>query len=315
MLSEVVPVALDGQRLDRVVAMVTGRPRAEVDALVADGRVRLASAVTTNRSRRVRTGQGIDVVLPVEVGDGSGDPDASVSVPVVHVDDQVIVVDKPAGMVVHPGAGHRRGTMVQGLLALYPDLGQLADGPGLADRPGIVHRLDRGTSGLLMVARTTAARADLTAQLAARTVERRYLALVHAEVYADEGVVDAPLGRAERDPTRIVVRTDGRPARTHYRVLQRVPSPSPATLLELRLETGRTHQIRVHMEAIGHPVVGDDRYGPRPGRRLEHLTAPRPWLHAAGLGFAHPADGRAMTFSSPLPADLVAVLAGIGAAQ
>ncbi|MCU4183672.1 RluA family pseudouridine synthase [Acidiferrimicrobium sp. IK] len=305
---ETVPTALEGQRVDRVVAMVTGRPRSEVDSLVADGRVRIGGRVTTNRSRKLHTGELLEVSVPPEAALLADAPDPSVDVPVIWADEQVIVVDKPAGMVVHPGAGHDRGTMVQGLLARYPDLAALAVEPGARGRPGIVHRLDRGTSGLLVVARTAEARAALVAQLAERSVERRYLALVYGRVEADDGLIDAPLGRADRDPTRIVVRTDGKEARTRYRVEARFAAPVPATLLECRLETGRTHQIRVHVMAIGHPVVGDDRYGSRAVQAVPGIPTGRPWLHAAGLSFKHPADGRQVSFSSPLPAELSAVV-------
>ncbi len=307
-LTEIVPAALDGQRVDRVLAMLTGRPRSEADTLVAEGRVKVGGRVTTNRSRKLRTGERLEARVPPGTVPTPDLPDAGVEVPVVWADDQVIVVDKPAGMVVHPGAGHDRGTMVQGLLALYPDLALLASERGGAGRPGIVHRLDRGTSGLLVVARTSEARADLIAQLAERSVERRYLALVHGRVDGDEGLIDAPLGRADRDPTRIVVRTDGKQARTRYRVEARYASPVAATLLECRLETGRTHQIRVHAKAIGHPVVGDDRYGTRAGAAIPGVEMGRPWLHAAQLAFRHPGDGRPVSFSSPLPVDLVSVL-------
>lgn len=309
-ITETVPSALDGQRVDRAVALVTGRPRSEVDALVAEGRVRVAGRVTTNRSRKLHTGELLEVSVPPVVDTGAGVSDASVAVPVVYSDEQVIVVDKPAGLVVHPGAGHSRGTMVQGLLAMFPDLAALAAEPGGAGRPGIVHRLDRGTSGLLVVARTPAARADLVGQLAGRSVVRRYQALVHGLIDSDEGLIDAPLGRSERDPTRIVVRTDGKQARTRYVVQARFAAPAEATLLECRLETGRTHQIRVHVTAIGHPVVGDDRYRSRPAVWAA-LPPGRPWLHASGLTFRHPADGREMTFSSPLPVELSRVLSSL----
>jgi 23S rRNA pseudouridine1911/1915/1917 synthase len=219
-----------------------------------------------------------------------------VDVPVVAADEAVIVVDKPAGLVVHPGAGHRGGTMVHGLLARFPELA----GVGQPDRPGIVHRLDAGTSGLLMVARTPAAYDSLVAQLAARTVERRYLACVWGAVASDSGVVDAPIGRSGTDPTAMAVVAEGRPARTGYEVLARFDHPVVATLLECRLETGRTHQARVHLAAIGHPLVGDARYG---GQRAS-LPADRPFLHAHRLGFDHPVSGRRCRYESPLPPDL-----------
>jgi 23S rRNA pseudouridine1911/1915/1917 synthase len=212
-------------------------------------------------------------------------------------------VDKPAGLVVHPGAGHRDGTLVGGLLARFPELASV----GAPARPGIVHRLDRGTSGLLVVARTPAAFDDLVTQLSARTVERRYVAVVLGVPAPRSGVVDAPIGRSPRDPTRMAVAATGRPARTHYRVEQAFEQPVVAARLACRLETGRTHQVRVHLSAIGHPVVGDARYGgDRPA-----LPAPRPCLHAARLGFRHPSTGEEMAFEAPLPRDLEAVLAGL----
>jgi 23S rRNA pseudouridine1911/1915/1917 synthase len=213
------------------------------------------------------------------------------------------VVDKPAGLVVHPGAGHQQGTLVHGLLARWPDLAVMEP----PERPGIVHRLDKGTSGLLVVARTVAARDALVAQMAARTVDRRYTALVWGLVESDEGLIDAPIQRAETDPTRMAIRAGGRPARTRYRVEDRFRSPAPATLLECRLETGRTHQIRVHLAAIGHPVVGDPRYGrgvSARSERTDRLPAGRLWLHAGRLSFDHPTSGQRLCFSSPIPADL-----------
>jgi 23S rRNA pseudouridine1911/1915/1917 synthase len=170
-------------------------------------------------------------------------------------------------------------------------------------RPGIVHRLDRGTSGLLVVARSPRAYASLTDQLARRRVERRYLALVRGHMPAPAGVIDAPVGRSARDRTRMAVAAGGRSARTRYEVVAAFDEPEPLSLVACRLETGRTHQIRVHLAAVGHPVVGDDRYG---GRRL--LGLDRPFLHAAELAFTHPATGEQVRFSSPLPPDLQAVL-------
>lgn len=308
-----VPSALDGERVDRTVALLTGLTRSRAAELVSAGRVRVGPREASSGSRRVHQGERlrIDGDLADDVGAGPEDlPDASVEVPVVHVDSDVIVVDKPAGLVVHPGAGQRRGTLVQGLAAAYPDLVDLARraaDPADALRPGIVHRLDRGTSGLLVVARTDAARASLVAQLAARSVERRYRALVAGAVGSDEGLIDAPLGRSSADPTRRAVRVDGRDARTTYQVLERLATPIPATLLHCRLETGRTHQIRVHLAAIGHPLIDDGRYGgPSPAGPS---GGDRPWLHAETLGFDHPTSGERLTFHSLLPADLAEVLA------
>jgi len=293
-VKEVVPRALDGERVDRLVAFLTGLPRSDVADLVAGGRVRLGGTTVATRSRRVAEGEVVEVDVPAATDDRPV-ADSSVDVPVVYSDDQVIVVDKPAGLVVHPGAGQGEGTLVHGLLHRFPDLAGVGD----PVRPGIVHRLDKGTSGLMVVGRTLDALAHLTAQLKAREVERRYLALVLGEVAEGEGVVDAPVGRSARQPTRMAVTARGRAARTRYEVIERYTDPVPATLLECRLETGRTHQVRVHLAAIGHPVVGDTRYG-----RGDALAMKRPFLHAHELAFDHPADGSRRRFRSPLPDDL-----------
>lgn len=298
-----VPAALAGERVDRVVALLTGLPRSEVAGLVAMGAVRVGGRPVRARSRRLAQGEELEVDVPSAAEPVALVPEPSVDVPVVHHDDDVLVVDKPAGMVVHPGAGHQQGTMVAALLARFPEL----SGIGEPARPGIVHRLDKGTSGLLAVARSAAAYASLVAQLRARTVERRYVALAWGTVAADAGLVDAPVGRGRSDPTRMAVSSGGREARTRYQVLARHHRPAPVTLVECRLETGRTHQIRVHLAAIGHPLVGDGRYG---GARPA-LVCPRPFLHAGHLAFDHPVTGDRLAFESPLPADLAAVLAGL----
>jgi 23S rRNA pseudouridine1911/1915/1917 synthase len=297
---EVVPAALAGERVDRAVALLGGLTRAVAAELVAAGRVRLDGAVVATRSLRVRGGEVLEVDLPVPAGTATVVPDPTVAVPVVFADADVIVVDKPAGLVVHPGAGHRSGTLVHGLLARFPELATVGD----PRRPGIVHRLDRGTSGLLVVARSPRAHASLTAQLAARRVERRYVALVRGHMPAPAGVIDAPIGRSARVPTRMAVVAGGRIARTRYEVLRTFARPEPMSLLACRLETGRTHQIRVHLAAVGHPVVGDDRYG----GRSRALGLDRPFLHAAELAFEHPATGEQVRFTSALPPDLQAVL-------
>lgn len=296
------PPALDGERLDRVVSLLAAVSRSRAATAVADGLVRLDGVPATQGSLRVRAGQhlrvdAITVTTAVPVAD------ASVVVPVLHADDHVIVVDKPAGLVVHPGAGHAGGTMVNGLLARFPELA----GVGEPHRPGVVHRLDRGTSGLLVVARTAEAYQHLVDQLAARTVERRYSALVWGVPSASHGVIDAPVGRSARDPERMAVTDRGRPARTRYDVVATFRDPADLALLACRLETGRTHQIRVHLDAIGHPVVEDPTYhGVR--HPLAHRLG-RPFLHAEHLAFRHPVTGAAMAFDSPLPPDLAALLA------
>ena len=300
-MNEVVPAALAGQRVDRVVAMLTGLTRAEVSDLVESGAVQLRGRVVTSRSTKVAEGDELVVEVPAAPAETGPAAETDVDVPIVYADDDVLVVDKPQELVVHPGAGNATGTMVAGLLARYPDLA----GVGEPERPGVVHRLDKGTSGLLVVARTPEAYESLVGQLSARSVERRYLALVWGVPTPSTGMVDAPIGRSRRDPTRMTVSSSGREARTRYEVLQSFTDPIEASLLECRLETGRTHQIRVHLAAIGHPIVGDPRYR---GKRASFAT-PRPFLHAHALAFDHPRTGERVSFSSPLPDDLAAVLA------
>jgi len=203
---------------------------------------------------------------------------------------------------VHPGAGHRNGTLVAGLLALYPEMRILSD-QGLCDpmRPGIVHRLDKGTSGVLVVAKTLEGFTNLSTQLAERLMERTYYGMVEGHVAEERGVVDAPIGRSTRTPTVMAVRSDGRAARTGYEVLARIEKPHAMSLLRLQLDTGRTHQIRVHLATIGHPVVNDPRYG---HRREKRLPEDRFFLHSTTLAFAHPRTDDWITTSVPLPADL-----------
>jgi 23S rRNA pseudouridine1911/1915/1917 synthase len=232
-------------------------------------------------------------------------PDPAVTFTVVHEDASVIVVDKPAGLVVHPGAGNPDGTLVNGLLARYPDVA----GVGEPHRPGIVHRLDAGSSGLLVVARTQHAADALMEQFAAHDATRVYVALVWGHPAAPHGVIDAPIGRSRQDPLKMAVVADGRPSRTEYRVLARYDRPAELALLECRLQTGRTHQIRVHLGSINHPLVGDPTYG----QRRPRLQLDRPFLHAAELAFDHPDTGETVTFRSDLPPDLAARLVNLHA--
>lgn len=302
-MREVVPRALDGQRLDRVVALVAGCSRAEAARLVDAGAVAVGGRAVTTRSHRLAEGDELDVDLPERAAEADLVADPGVVVPVVHEDPHLLVVDKPAGLVVHPGAGQAAGTMVHGLLARYPEL-RAVGSPG---RPGIVHRLDKGTSGLMLVARTEPAYHALVAMLAERRVERRYRTLVWGTVGSRTGVVDAPVGRSPHDRTRMAVTVTGRPARTRYEVVRTYHAPVEVTELCCQLETGRTHQVRVHLASIGHRVVGDSRYG---GQR-QSLPMDRPFLHAERLALAHPVGGEPLAFSSPLPADLAAVLASL----
>lgn len=303
------PDALDGQRVDRVVALVAEVSRSAAAELLVSGQVLLDGAPVERVSHKVTAGSRL--VVHVTEPDRTLVPEPELAVPLAHTDEAVLVVDKPAGMVVHPGSGVHQGTLVHGLLARFPEL--RAVGPD--DRPGIVHRLDKGTSGLLMVARTSEARESLTAQLQAHTVDREYLALVLGDVESERGVIDAPLGRSPSNALRRAVVTSGRPARTSYEVVHRFPAAPgrpPLTLVRCRLETGRTHQIRAHLQAIGHPVVGDETYRGQHRRPALDPGPGRPFLHAGLLGFDHPVSGQRVRFASPLPADLAAVLTGLG---
>ncbi len=293
-----VPESLVGERVDRAVAFLTGLSRRDVAAMLASGAVLVDGVQPSKPALKLEEGAIIRVDLPVRADIDPADP--SIPLTVVYEDNDVLVLEKQPHIVVHPGSGTPDGTIVNALLHRYPDIVSV----GEEGRPGIVHRLDKGTSGLLMVARTQEAYESLVGQLSRRSVYRRYIALASGLVEADEGLIDGPLGRSARDATRRAVVASGRPARTRYVVLQRFPDEE-LSLLELRLETGRTHQIRVHLEAIGHSVVGDPRYG----GKAKAFGLTRPFLHAAGLGFEHPTSGEFLSFESPLPADLETVLA------
>ncbi len=299
----IVPPALDGERVDRALALLTGYTRAEVQGLILGGAVTVG-AVPVAKSYRIATGEVLELLaepptLQMPVAE-------DVPIVVVAADDEFIIVDKPAGLVVHPGAGNTSGTMVNGLLAVFPELA----GVGAPERPGIVHRLDRDTSGLLVVARTSAAYDALVAQLSSRSMERCYDVLAWGSFDSSRGVIDAPVGRSPARRTRMAVRADGRATRTGFEVTRSFTDPG-VTRLECRLETGRTHQIRVHLAAIGHPVVGDATYG---GFR-QSLPLDRPFLHAATLGFVHPTTGESVHYRSALPTELAAVLEELGALE
>jgi 23S rRNA pseudouridine1911/1915/1917 synthase len=300
-----VPAGLDGLRVDRVLSMLTGLSRAQTHDVLVAGGVTLDDQVTVKPSHLVREGQRLVAALPAAIDlEVTAEPDVLVTV--VSEDPDYVVVEKAAGVVVHPGAGQRHGTLVAGLLARYPEIALLArEGVGDPWRPGVVHRLDKGTSGLLVVARTREGFDSLSTQMTERRVVRTYVGMVEGHVSDDRGVVDAPIGRSPRTPTLMAVRADGRPARTHYEVVARVPGPPASTLLRLNLETGRTHQIRVHLAAIGHPIVNDARYGHRRDARLD---SERVFLHATSLGFAHPRTGEHVEVTSALAADLAALV-------
>jgi 23S rRNA pseudouridine1911/1915/1917 synthase len=295
------PEALAGERLDRIVAMLCDVPRSVAGELIDAGQVRVDGEVRRRRADRLDEGQRLALDVPDAPAELIVEADPDVPVDVVHEDEHLLVIDKPAGLVVHPGAGNPTGTLVHGLLARYPEIAEV----GEPFRPGIVHRLDRETSGLLAVARTAEAHAGLTELLRVHDIVRRYRTLVWDHVTEPRGQVDAPIGRSTKDPTKMGIVVGGREARTGYEVVRRYDEPVPCTELVCHLETGRTHQIRVHLRGIGHPVVGDPRY--RGARQT--LPAPRQFLHAEHLAFRHPVTGEPVEADSPLPADLQAVLA------
>lgn len=299
-VQEPIPAVLDNERLDRVVALLADLPRSASAELIERGGVTVDGTVVVHGKRRIREGQVVAVNVSCMPSPLKPAADPTVPVDVVWQDDDVAVVDKQAGTVVHPGAGNPDGTLVNGLLARFPGIAGVGD----PMRPGIVHRLDAGTTGLMVVAKTQVAHDSLVAALSQREVERRYWALVWGIPVVAQGVIDAPIGRDQREPTRMAVVGGGREARTRYEVVRRFADPHPCALIECRLETGRTHQIRVHLSSIGHPVVGDAVYGGSRGG----IAAPRPMLHAHLLAFVHPVSGETMRFESPLPADMAAVL-------
>lgn len=292
-----------GKRLD--VAVAERRPelsRARIRRLIEQGHITVMGAAA-KPAHRLREGERVCGAVPEPTPDRAA-PEA-IPLAIVHEDDDLLVIDKPAGMVVHPAAGHRSGTLVHALLYHCRDL----SGIGGVERPGIVHRLDKGTSGLIVVAKTDAAHRSLSAQFAAHAIEREYLALVRGTPTQQSGSIDAPIGRRRSDPKRFTA-GPGRASRravTHWEVERRF---AELTLLRIRLETGRTHQIRVHLASVGLPVAGDPDYGG--GRRQSRaLGLGRQALHAARLGFDHPRGGRRLRFSAPLPADLAQVLEGL----
>jgi 23S rRNA pseudouridine1911/1915/1917 synthase len=290
-----------GTRLDVwLAARFRDLSRTRIRALVDAGHVRVDGALL-KASHRLKAGERVDAEIPPPPPEEMA-PEA-IPLRIVFEDEHVVVVDKPAGMVTHPGTGQRTGTLAAAALAHAPEIA----GVGGPRRPGIVHRLDRGTSGLIVLTKTPQAYESLTAQLARRTVSRRYLALVHGVLPRAEGVIDAPIGRDPRSRVRMAVTAEGRGKRavTRFRVLERFPGVS---YVECRLETGRTHQIRVHLASLGHPLLGDETYGRRvlrkaPDPELAALIAGLHGiaLHAAGLAFLHPASGQPVELTSPLP--------------
>jgi 23S rRNA pseudouridine1911/1915/1917 synthase len=289
-----------GRRLDEVVATLAGTSRAQAARWAEEGRVAVDGRPRP-KAHRLRGGERL-TWTPPEAPPPGGPVAEDRPLAVRYEDDRLLVVAKPAGLVVHPGPGHPTGTLVNALLG-RPQT-SLSTGGGAADRPGIVHRLDKDTSGLLLVAKDDATHLALARDLAAHRVERRYLALVQGRLPADTGTVDAPVGRHPRDRKRMAVVPAGRRAVTHWRVLETFPA---VQLAEATLETGRTHQVRVHLASLRHPLVGDRTYGADP-TLAARLGVARPFLHAWRLAFTHPSDGHRIDLTEPLPPDLQAVL-------
>lgn len=289
-----------GQRLDRYLTpLIADVSRTAIQHMIAEGGV-LVNGRSSKPGYALRNGDTILVYHMLPASHISHIKPQSFPLEIVYEDNDMLVINKAAGMVVHPAPGHHEDTLVNALLARYPQLQELQNDV----RPGIVHRLDRDTSGLLIVAKNTRTQAALIEMMKQHTIIKRYLALVEGNVSLDHGSIDAPIGRDPRNRQHMAITAQGsRDARTHFRVLERF---ARHTLLLLELETGRTHQIRVHLKAIGHPVVGDAVYGSAHSRH-EPLVQ-RQFLHAYQLHFQHPTTGEVVELEAPLPADLQTVL-------
>jgi 23S rRNA pseudouridine1911/1915/1917 synthase len=286
-----VPEGLDGERLDAALARMFGLSRAVAADLISGGQVLVAGRPAA-KSDRVPAGEWLDVTLPAPPAALTPVPQAVPGLAVIYEDADIIVVDKPPGVAAHPTPGWSGPTVLQGLLAT----GYTIATSGAAERQGIVHRLDANTTGLMVLAKSERAYSALKRAFRERTVDKGYHALVQGHPDPLRGTVDAPIARHPSGDGRFAVIAGGRPSVTHY-----------ASLVDITLETGRTHQIRVHMAALRHPCVGDRLYGADPVLAA-HLGLTRQWLHAVRLGFAHPADGRPLTFTSDYPPDLVHAL-------
>ena len=290
-----VPDGLEGLRLDAAVARMFGLSRTAAADVIESGGA-LVDGSPAGKSDRVHAGAWLEVELPAAPGAPTAVPQVVEGLRVVHEDDDIVVVDKPVGVAAHPSPGWTGPTVVGGLLGA----GHRVATSGAAERQGVVHRLDVGTSGLMVVAKTEAAYSALKREFRERTVDKRYAALVQGHPDPLRGTIDAPIDRHPGHDYRFAVVAGGKPSVTHYDTVEAFRA---ASLLDVRLETGRTHQIRVHMAAVRHPCVGDLAYGADP-TLAARLGLTRQWLHAARLGFAHPAHGEWVEFESPFPADL-----------
>lgn len=273
-------------RIDKVLSERVSYSRSQIQLWLKEQMVTVNGEIVRS-NYKVKNGDEVEIKIPepVELVIEAED----IPLTIVYEDQDVAVIDKPQGMVVHPAAGHANGTLVNALMYHIKDLSSING----VIRPGIVHRIDKDTSGLLMVAKNDKAHESLAEQLKEKTSVRKYLALVHGEIGHDKGEIDAPIGRSKADRKMQDVIENGKPAVTHFEVVERFKD---YTLIELQLETGRTHQIRVHMKYIGHPVAGDPLYGPR-----RTLKGNGQFLHAKTLGFVHPTTGEYMEFNSPIP--------------
>ncbi|WP_086608700.1 RluA family pseudouridine synthase [Erythrobacter donghaensis] len=290
-------------RLDKALAEATGLSRARVQGLIDEGRVDVAGKTAASASAKVAAGMPFRIILAAAMPAAAQAEDIALTI--AYEDAHLVVVDKPAGMVVHPAVGNITGTLVNALL--HHCRGNLSGINGVA-RPGIVHRIDKDTSGLLVVAKSDAAHEGLAVQFAAHTVHRRYIAVCAGHPSPAEGTINARVGRSDADRKKMTVLPNnssrGKSAITHYKVIERLDD---AAVIECRLETGRTHQVRVHCASIGHPLLGDPAYGRTPKSLrpvLERLGFARQALHAAELGFVHPVNGENIRFRSDLPADM-----------
>jgi len=304
-----VPSDAAGQRLDKYLStQIPGTSRARIQRLISEQKV-LVDQVPAKASLCLNGGETIEITGAMELPPLRAIPEA-IPLDIVYEDDDLAVINKPAGMMVHAGAGatdsaRNRGTLVNALLHRFNQLSRVGD----ETRPGIVHRLDKETSGLIIVAKNDDAHRRLAAQFSSREVKKTYVALVHGWMKEERGTVSSGISRDRARRTRMTTRrSGGREAITHYQVKRRLDSKfGKFALLEVRIDTGRTHQIRVHLAALGHPVVGDTLYGaPREirGKNANIVTLPRNFLHAAGLQFQHPRTGELLTFSRPLPSEL-----------
>jgi 23S rRNA pseudouridine1911/1915/1917 synthase len=299
----IVSETLDGDRFDRCLATVGEMSRGLARQLIDTEQATLNAKLLPPKTK-VRVGDVVAFTRPPERE--ALQPNSGVAFDVLYEDVDVAVINKPAGLVVHPGHGHRVDTLAAGLLARWPDI----RGVGEDERWGIVHRLDRDTSGVLCVALSHEAHTSLTRALARREVKRSYLTLVHGLFDMTRGTIDAPIGKDAPSTLRMMVTRDGKPARTHYRRIESMKA-AEVSLVEVELETGRTHQIRVHLASIDHPVVGDNLYR----RFVETVEVDRMFLHAAALAFTHPISGELVEVSAGLPTDLASVLQRLRSAE